>query len=412
MSQEQSPRSLAAASLPMTAEQIADRMNGRLSAAPDDNRLEAFLPSPCVQNHAANLALLPDGTLACVWFGGTMEGMGDISIYLSRLAPGNDAWSTPEKMSDNPNKSEQNPLLFVAPDSRVWLLYTSQTSGSQDGAVVMRRISEDGGKNFGAVEILCDIPGTFVRQPIIVNGRGEWLLPVFRCIGQPGLRWTGDVDTAAVLISTDAGTSWQMHDVPNSIGAVHMNIMPLGDDEMVAVYRNRFSEQVLLSRSADGGRNWSEPESTELPNNNSSVQAVRLSDGAIGIVYNQSNASMSEDRRLSLYDEIEAETGTEELAPETVAVANANARKAIWGVPRAPLALALSMDGGRSFPRRIDLETGDGYCLTNNSKDGLNREFSYPSILETPDGAVHVAFTYFRRAIKHIRLSPEFMRGL
>jgi hypothetical protein len=28
-----------------------------------------------------------------------------------------------------------------------------------------------------------------------------------------------------------------------------------------------------------------------------------------------------------------------------------------------------------------DLETGDGFCLTNNSKDGLNREFSYPSIL-------------------------------
>ncbi|MBT1157901.1 exo-alpha-sialidase [Aminobacter anthyllidis] len=363
-------------------------------------RSEAFLASPTVQNHAANLTLLPDGTIACVWFGGTMEGMGDISIYMSRLAPGSDVWSVPEKMSDDAQKSEQNPLLFNAPDGKVWLLFTSQTSGNQDGAVVKRRISEDGGKTFGKVSVLCDTPGTFVRQPVIVNGRGEWLLPVFRCIGLPGTRWSGDVDTAAVLISTDAGASWTMHDVADSIGAVHMNIVPLGGDEMVALYRNRFSEQVLRSRSSDGGRSWSAPEPTDLPNNNSSVQAVRTGDGRIAIVYNHANASMSDDRRLSLYDEIEGDE-----AETTSAGAEPAGRKAVWGVPRAPLSLAFSSDGGESFPERIDLETGDGFCLTNNSKDGLNREFSYPSILATPDGVIHVAFTYFRRAIKYVRLS-------
>jgi predicted neuraminidase len=326
--------------------------------------------------------------------------MGDISIYMSRLTPGSDVWSVPEKMSDDALKSEQNPMLFNAPDGKVWLLYTSQTSGHQDGAVVKHRISSDGGRTFGEVSVLCDIPGTFVRQPIIVNGHGEWLLPVFRCIGVSGTRWSGDVDTAAVLISTDAGSSWTMHDVADSVGAVHMNIVPLGGDEMVALYRNRFSEQVLRSRSFDDGRNWSAPEPTDLPNNNSSVQAVRTGDGRIAIVYNHANASMSDDRRLSLYDEIEGdETET------TSAVAEPAGRKAVWGVPRAPLSLAFSSNGGESFPERIDLETGDGFCLTNNSKDGLNREFSYPSILATPDGVIHVAFTYFRRAIKYVRLS-------
>ncbi|MFB9343173.1 exo-alpha-sialidase [Aminobacter aganoensis] len=375
-------------------------MDGKLHQV-SSGRSDAFLASPTVQNHAANLSLLPDGTLACVWFGGTMEGMGDISVYLSRLAPGSDSWSAPEKMSDDPQKSEQNPLLFNAPDGKVWLLYTSQTSGHQDGAVVKRRISEDGGKSFGKVSVLCDIPGTFVRQPIIINGRGEWLLPVFRCIGRPGTRWSGDVDTAAVLVSTDAGASWTMHDVPDSLGAVHMNIVALGSEEMVALYRNRFSEQVLRSRSLDGGRSWSAPEATDLPNNNSSVQAVRTADGRIAIVYNHANASMSDDRRLSLYDEIE---GDEPVAAEPAT--EPEGRKAVWGVPRAPLSLAFSSDGGESFGNRIDLETGDGFCLTNNSKDGLNREFSYPSILATPDGVIHVAFTYFRRAIKYVRLSP------
>lgn len=384
----------------MTHAEVAAQMDGKLHQV-SSGRSDAFLASPTVQNHAANLSLLPDGTLACVWFGGTMEGMGDISVYLSRLAPGSDSWSAPEKMSDDPQKSEQNPLLFNAPDGKVWLLYTSQTSGHQDGAVVKRRISEDGGKSFGEVSVLCDIPGTFVRQPIIINGRGEWLLPVFRCIGRPGTRWSGDVDTAAVLVSTDAGASWTMHDVPDSLGAVHMNIVALGSEEMVALYRNRFSEQVLRSRSLDGGRSWSAPEATDLPNNNSSVQAVRTADGRIAIVYNHANASMSDDRRLSLYDEIE---GDEPVAAEPAT--KPEGRKAVWGVPRAPLSLAFSSDGGESFGNRIDLETGDGFCLTNNSKDGLNREFSYPSILATPDGVIHVAFTYFRRAIKYVRLSP------
>src|SRR6478735_8687571 len=95
---------------------VPDLMTGEIIANPaKSGRFDAYLPSPCIQNHAANLALLPDGTLTCVWFGGTMEGMGDISIYMSRLTPGAMQWSQPEKMSDDPSKSEQNPLIFNAP---------------------------------------------------------------------------------------------------------------------------------------------------------------------------------------------------------------------------------------------------------------------------------------------------------
>jgi len=384
-------------------EAVPALMTGEIVAnGSEKSRADAYLPSPCIQNHAANLAFLPDGTLTCVWFGGTMEGMGDISVYMSRLAPSAKVWSQPEKMSDDPTKSEQNPLIFSAPDGRVWLLYTSQTSGNQDGSIVKCRISADGGKTFGEVRVLCDIPGTFVRQPITVNDHGAWLLPIFRCVGLPGERWTGDVDTAGVLISRDEGKSWSLTEVPNSIGAVHMNIVPIEGDELVAFYRNRFSESVLSSRSSDGGEHWSAPQAIDLPNNNSSIQATRLKNGVIAMVYNHSNGQMSDARRQSLYDEIE---GDEEnvTAPAHVI----ERRRAVWGVPRAPLSLAFSSDGGVTFPRRTDLDTGDGYCLSNNSKDSVNREFSYPSIVQGPDGTVHIAYTYYRRAIKYVRLSAD-----
>ncbi len=383
-------------------EDVPSLMDGTLRAnSAQTGRLDAYLPSPCIQNHAANLAFLADGTLTCVWFGGTMEGMGDISIYMSRLAPGADRWSGPEKMSDDPAKSEQNPLIFNAPDGRVWLLYTSQTSGDQDGAVVKFRISEDGGKSFAPPTVLCDLPGTFVRQQIVVNSRGDWLLPVFRCISLPGQRWSGDADTAGVLTSRDGGKSWKMKEIEGSLGAVHMNIVPLEGDRMIAFFRDRYAEHIRASFSSDQGETWSAPEPTNLPNNNSSIQAVGLGDRRIAMVYNHSSAASSDARRQSLYDEIESGKAPVAETPDSAA------RKAVWGVPRAPLSLAVSADHGGHFERKFDLDTGDGYCLSNNSKDMLNREFSYPSIIQGADGTLHVAYTYYRRAIKYVRLPLE-----
>ncbi len=66
--------------------------------------------------------------------------------------------------------------------------------------------------------------------------------------------------------------------------------------------------------------------------------------------------------------------------------------------------LAISSDGGRTWPDRRLIEDGDGFCLTNNSTDKKNRELSYPSIHQMPDGSLHIAFTYHRQAIKHVRI--------
>lgn len=71
--------------------------------------------------------------------------------------------------------------------------------------------------------------------------------------------------------------------------------------------------------------------------------------------------------------------------------------------------MAISEDGGRSWPVRRNLEVGDGYCLSNNSREGLNREFSYPSIHQTQDGALYLAYTYFRQAIKCVRVGPSWV---
>ena len=354
---------------------------------------------------------LANGDLGCVWFGGTQEGMADISIYFSRLPKGSDRWTEAVKLSDDAARSEQNPILFPTPEGPLWLIFTAQRSGNQDTAFVRRRISHDDGATWGPIETLFppeEGRGLFVRQPPAVLENGDWILPVFHCQGVPGRKWVGDRDTSAVKISSDRGATWREVAVPQSLGCVHMNVVVLRDGTLLAHYRSRWADSIYESRSADGGASWSAPVPTALPNNNSSIQATVLADGRLALVFNDVKAEGATERRASLYDEIEDEDDAGAGAPEAAPPAEPGARSAFWGVPRAPMTLAISSDGGRTWPHKRNLETGDGFCMTNNSRDKLNREFSYPSICQTADGQLHISYTYWRQAIKYVRVAEEW----
>ncbi len=381
---------------------------------PDDaSRLIADIPSPCVQNHAANLMPLPNGDLACVWFGGSQEGKSDISIYFSRLQAGESCWTPAVKLSDDDTRSEQNPILFPAPDGRLWLLYTAQKSGNQDTSIIRYRISEDNGQTWQPVGVLFDKAGTFVRQPVVVLDNGNWLVPVFYCRTRPGEKWVGDDDISAVRISSDQGHSWREVEVPGSVGCVHMNIEKLPDGTLLALFRSRWADNIYASRSSDGGNTWSEPASTGLPNNNSSIQFTRLANGHLALVFNDISAAQATERRVSLYDEIEDEETELSTEPAVTAekMVTADARTAFWGTPRAPMTLAISEDGGRTWPFKRNLEVGDGYCMTNNSELQLNREYSYPSIKQTEDGVLHIAYTFYRQKIRYARVREDWVKG-
>lgn len=392
----------------MTTETITVERTGVIHQAEGDaQRIDAYLPSVCPQNHAANLLHLPNGDVLCVWFGGTQEGIADISIYQSRLANGSTQWSDAVKLSEDATRSEQNPVLFLAPDGVLWLLYTAQKSGNQDTAIVRYRQSTDLGYTWGEIGTLLDQPGTFIRQPITVLPNGDWLLPVFYCRVEPGEKWVGNNDNSAVKISSDQGKTWQEYPVPNSTGCVHMNITPLADGSLLALFRSRWADFIYRSHSTDGGKTWSVPVPTTLPNNNSSIQVTTLQNGHLALVFNHMSAADATERRVSLYDEIEDEEGGNDAKMPEIT----EGRSAFWGAPRAPMTLAISEDGGKTWPWQRNIEVGDGYCMTNNSQQKLNREFSYPSIKQGPEGKLHVAFTYFRQAIKYVCVDEAWVKG-
>ncbi len=386
----------------MSPDEIASRMDGHLTPG-NDGRVEAFLPSPMVQNHAAFIERLDDGALACLWFGGSLEGKSDISIHGATLSPGAASWSASTQLSNDADRSEQNPVLWRNGAGDWQLFHTAQPSGNQDECLLRARPIKLEGVLEGGVPRDIDLPlGSFIRGRFIRRADGAWMMPIFRCISRPGQRWNGSHDTAAIGVSHDDGLTWTMSEVPGSIGSVHMTIVPLDGDHMVAFYRRRQSDFVHRSESHDGGLTWSAPGPTDVPNNNSSINVIRLMDGRLAMLCNPISAAISSDRRVSLYDEIEEgddrPDATGGCAP-------------IWGVPRAPMTLCISTDGGLTWPLRRIVDDSPGTCLSNNSIDGRNKELSYPYLLEGEGGELHLAYTYFRRAIKYVRLPAGWIDG-
>ena len=174
---------------------------------------------------------------------------------------------------------------------------------------------------------------------------------------------------------------------------------------------SRWADAIYASRSLDDGETWSEPQPTELPNNNSSIQVTTLHNGHLALVYNAMSAAGATERRASLYDEIEDQNVHNDRSNVIADPSAAGQREAFWGAPRAPMTLAISPDGGRTWPWRRNLDVGDGYCMSNNSEQKINREFSYPSVKQSANGDLHVTYTYFRQAIKYVQVTEAWVQA-
>lgn len=351
----------------------------------EDMRLtEAMLPpGPWRSAHGPGLLETPAGTLLCCWFAGTFEGDTDVNIVVSRLDRGSSVWSEPMMISTDSEFSNQNPSLFLAPSGEIWAMYTSQR-GREEGknnmqytSVIKRQVSRDDGLTWGEPEVVLPEEGTFARQAIQVLSNGRWIYGLWLCTdSESGLAG----DPSAFAISDDEGVTWRRVDMPGSSGRVHPSLVELEDGHLVAFMRSREADFIYRSESTDYGDTWAVPEPTPLPNNNSGIAAVRLASGRVAIAYNHNSA------------------------PSTYGKTGA------WPALRNPVSIALSEDGGRTFPLIRHIERGEGYAGEENRFS--NRQYEYPCLIQASDGMLHLAYAYqTRRGVKWVTLSEEDVMG-
>jgi predicted neuraminidase len=308
-----------------------------------------YTSAPFPSCHASTIVQTTDGLLAA-FFGGTHERHPDVCIYTSRRT--GDEWSAPQKTADGlqPDGSRQptwNPVLFQPRHGPLMLFYKVGPSPSEWWGMV--KTSNDQGKTWSDAKRLPDgILGPIKNKPVQLDS-GDIISPCSVESATDG--WKIYFER-----SSDNGQSWTSTPLvaqSEGVKAIQPSILVHSQTRLQAVGRTR-SERLFETWSDDGGRSWSELKLTDLPNCNSGADAVTLADGRHLLVYNHSTTEKA----------------------------------------RYPLNVALSGDGKR----------WEAAAVLESEPPG---QYSYPAVIQTDDGLVHITYTWKRLRIKHVMLDPK-----
>jgi predicted neuraminidase len=201
--------------------------------------------------------------------------------------------------------------------------------------------------------------GPIRNQPILLSN-GDILAGSSKEAGmrrddrRPQPYWSWAVWTE---LSEDGGKTWTIHGPITYPGVNYGVIQPTlweskpGHIKML-LRSTELIGAICESSSDDGGRTWTLVRPTSLPNPDSGIDAVRMKDGTIALVYNHTKHG------------------------------------------RTPLNLALSTDDGNTWGFPFVLEDAPG-------------EYSYPAIIQSGDGMLHITYTWKRERIKHVVINPD-----
>lgn len=303
--------------------------------------------APFPSCHASTLVETKDGLVAA-WFGGTHEKHPDVAIWTARWQ--GDRWTTPVEVAngvqpDGRRYPTWNPVLFQPKTGPLLLFYKAGPSPSEWWGMLMS--SQDQGKTWSKPERLPDgILGPIKNKPVQLTN-GDILCPT-----------SSEHDGWRVHLerSGDGGKTWTATPSLNDgkeIGAIQPSILQHKDGRLQAIGRTE-QDHVFSVDSKDDGRTWGKMELLDLPNPNSGTDAVALSDGRFLLVYNHTTRK----------------TGN-----------------------RDTLNVAVSEDGK---------QWNAALVLEHDPK----KEFSYPAVIQTRDGLVHITYTWHRERIRHVVLDP------
>ena len=306
--------------------------------------------------HASTIVELGINKLMAAWFGGSYEGANDVCIWTSICEKS--VWEKPIKTANGVIDSVTqflcwNSVLFKSINGKLFLFYKVGKNPREWWGVV--KTSNDNGQTWsGGMRLSDGFLGPIKDKPIQLKS-GEILCPssVERTSGK-GYRWTVHLE-----ITNEHLDTWRkvLIDTSSEFNVIQPTILQFADGRLEMLCRSQ--ENIIVeTSSSDNGKSWSKLTDTNLPNPNSGIDAVTLSNGLQVLVFNL------------MYH------GKE------------------WVEGRNVLIVVISKDGE---------DWTDIYTLKNEKKG----EFSYPAVIQTSDEFVHITYTYNRKNIKHVVLSIE-----
>ncbi len=305
---------------------------------------------PGKYKHPASITELHNGDLYLVYYGGPGEYSDESAVYGARLRKGETKWSIPTLITPKPKWPEGNAVVWQAPDGVVWIFSVTRHGATWATSRIAARISTDAAKTWQEPTQLTTEAGTMVRSKPIVLANGDYLLPIYHETGNDP-EWVGP-DTTSLFLRYDVRTKkWtESTRIRSRLGNLQPAVAALSETHLVCYcrrggdYKPRKDGFIIRSESHDGGRTWSPGAETTFPNPNAAVDFLRLKNGHLLLVYND---SMSQ---------------------------------------RTPLTVAISTDNDKSYSHRRNLTEGPG-------------DFAYPYAIQTQDAKIHVIYTSNRRSV-------------
>ena len=309
--------------------------------------------------------------LLAAWFSGAFEGKPDVGIWVSRTKDGGKTWSDMVEVAPPIHGTPMwNPVLYYHRGKTPHLVLFYKVGDHPRHWKGLLRRSRDFGKTWGDAESLPrGVLGPIKNKPILAPD-GETLLCPSSVEG--GVR--GKVWHAVIERTRDAGKTWLPPIAPIELeGKVIQPTLYLDSNDGVRMLSRTRLRYMAASKGAIPMPKDDSPSAaaasashansslhlTPLPCPNTGLDAVRLHDGRVLLVYNHS-----------------FKTG---LAGRSV------------------LSVALSLDDGAEWTRT---------SLTLEDSGGRVREYSYPAVIQASDGVVHILYTWRRANIRHVSVDP------
>lgn len=306
--------------------------------------------APFPEVHASTIEETPQG-LVCSFFGGTEESNNDVGIWVTRHLDGK--WTPPVEVANGiQHKTLRhpcwNPVLFQQPNGPLQLYYKCGPSPSTWWGMLTE--SSDCGATWSRpVRLPETIDGPVKNKPVLLKN-GSLLCG---CSTEHNDQWVVHFE-----ITRDQGRSWErvgpVHKATD-FGAIQPTILTRADGSLIALSRSR-QGCITQVTSTDNGQNWSPMTRTSLPNPNSGIDGVTLKQGKHLLVYNHTQRNVGQPRARGL------------------------------------LNVALSEDG----------EHWSAALVLENSLF----EYSYPAVIQTSDGLVHILYTWRRQKVRHVIVDP------
>ena len=311
-----------------------------------------FEKAPFKSCHASTIAETNQDLIAA-WFGGTKERNPDVGIWISHRKK--ERWTEPVEVAngivnDSTRFACWNPVLYQVPGGDLLLFFKVGPSPSQWKGMLIS--SSDGGTTWSVPRALPEgYIGPVKNKPVLLeNGN------LLSGSSTEGSGWIIHFE-----ITPDFGKTWKKVGPVNNRNiyeAIQPAILVHKIGSLQALCRSR-NRAIVESWSTDNGLTWSALQETSLPNNNSGIDAVTLADG----------------RHLLVYNHLKPPEGKSKGA-------------------RTPLNAAVSEDG-KTWYATLVLE------------DSPVSRYSYPSVIQSSDGLVHVVYTWRRERIKHVVIDPS-----